>query len=51
MKYSIGGEIQKVITCKNDKLHECLCFVTAEGLLGVQDIRMKTKSITNNLGK
>ena len=32
-------------------MNECFCFVTAEGNLGVQDIRAKSKTMVCNLGK
>lgn len=51
LKYSVGGEIVKLITFKNENRNECFCFVTAEGTLGVQDIRARTRTLTCNLGK
>ena len=47
----MGGEVQKIITLKNDKQNECFCFVTAEGNLGIQDIRVKSRTLSCNIGK
>ena len=51
LKYSVGGEISKLITFKNQNSNECFCFVTAEGVLGIQDIRSRAKTMTYNIGK
>jgi hypothetical protein len=51
LKYAVGGEIEKILTFKNENRNECFCFVTAEGVLGVQDIRTRSKTMSCNLGK
>lgn len=51
LKYVVGGEVQKIITMKNQQQNECFCFVTAEGNLGIQDIRIKSKALSCNVGK
>jgi|JI6StandDraft_1071083.scaffolds.fasta_scaffold04376_9 hypothetical protein len=40
-KYQVKGEIEKLITFKNDARRNCFSFITAESYIGLQDIRMK----------
>ena len=50
-KYHVGGEVQKIVTLKNHQQNECFCYVTAEGNLGIQDIRVKSKTLTCSIGR
>lgn len=51
MRYNMGGEIEKVSTFNNQLKNECFCYVSAEGSLGIQDMRMKSKTVVENIGR
>lgn len=40
-KYNVKGEIEKILTFRNDSKRNCFSFITAEGYIGLQDIRVK----------
>jgi len=50
-KYQVRGEIEKLITFKNDAKRNCFSFITAEGYIGLQDIRAKDGCLRCALGK
>ena len=51
IKYSVTGELEKIITLPHQQRNECFSYITAECCLGVQDIRSKTRSMSCNIGK
>jgi WD40 repeat protein len=45
VRYNVAGELEKIVTLTNELKNECFCYVTAEGKLGVQDIRLKSRAM------
>jgi hypothetical protein len=39
------------VTLANELKNECFCYVTAEGNLGVQDIRLKSRAMSCSIGR
>lgn len=50
-RYQVRGEVEKLITFRNDANRSCFAFTTAEGYIGMQDIRVRNECLRCSLGK